>query len=126
MLKAAVGPQPVGGEVPKEDYADGKELGNVVAGDKARLWPQIVHPVAFPQVMQREKDELVETIADEAHHGKLGKLPAGMTSTAFWKCPQAVEREVLHHRGDKAARVGDSKRKTQQLDENIEYSKIGN
>ena len=76
-------------------------------------------------MVQGEEYELVETITNEADHGKLGKLTAGVAFAAFGECPQAIERKVLHNRRDKAACVGNRQWQTQKLDQEIEDKKIG-
>ena len=51
-LETAIGPKPVGCEIPEEDDTDGKELGYVITSDKANIVTEIGHPVGFPQVVE--------------------------------------------------------------------------
>ncbi len=74
--------------------------------------------------MEREKDELIQPITDQADHCKLRKLAAGVTLAAFGKGPDAVEGKVLHDSGNKAACVCQCQWKASQLDKEVEKCEV--
>lgn len=54
--QSAVGPKPVGCEIPEEDDANGEEFGKVVAECKTERFTKLVLPKAEQQVIDKAKD----------------------------------------------------------------------
>ncbi len=74
-LQTAIRPQAVRGEVQEHD-ADGKELGEVVANQEAKVWAERRDQERLEQVVDGEKDELVDAEADHRYDNELEQLTA--------------------------------------------------